>query len=227
MRHIYKIFMSAVSAALMLATLVCISSCGDSSVEGTDTVASSQTAELSRLDYGSINIQEYVGSVKYTGFDVVLEASDTSREDALWELILDSAQILAYPENEVEYYFGQTKASYMYLVNGNEDDYRLLLESRGTDETKMREDAKKLVKKDLVYYYIVTAEGINVTDAEKQTLFERYVEEYVSAYGYRREYVIESMTDNIYESMLYDKTMEFLLMNNSFTADQVNCEVTK
>jgi FKBP-type peptidyl-prolyl cis-trans isomerase (trigger factor) len=104
----------------------------------------------------------------------------------------------------------------MYLVNGNEEDYELLLKNRGTDEAKLREEAREMVKKDLVYYYIVRNENITVTDAEKAELFEKYVEKYVTAYGYNRDYVVGNMTGIIYDSMLYDKTMEFLINNNIF-----------
>ena len=92
----------------------------------------------------------------------------------------------------------------------------MLLESRGTDESKMREEAREMVKKDLVFWYIVQAEGITVTEEEKQTHFDKYVDKFVSDYGYSRAYVTENMADEIYEAMLYDKTLEYLFSVNTF-----------
>ena len=63
---------------------------------------------------------------------------------------------------------------------------------------------------------LVKAEGITLSDSEKSEHFGRYLEFYVESYGYTEEYVKENLTDEIYESMLYDKASEFLIINNSF-----------
>ena len=77
-----------------------------------------------------------------------------------------------------------------------------------------------MVRKDIVYRYIVECEGISVTDEERTALFDRYVDKYVSDYGYHREYVLTNMTEMIHDSMLYDKTMEFLIANNEFAVQE-------
>ena len=75
----------------------------------------------------------------------------------------------------------------------------------------MREQAKSIVLKDMVYEYIVEAEGLTITAEEKSRLFDKYVDKYVSDYGYSRDYVLTNMETLITDSMLYDKTMEFLM----------------
>ena len=77
------------------------------------------------------------------------------------------------------------------------------------------EEAKALTKSDLVYSVIVKLEGIRVTEDEKERLFDRYVDKYVSVYGYSADYVKKNLSSEIYSSMLYDKTTEFLLTNNN------------
>lgn len=230
MKNIFRIFTSVCSLLLALSMLICISACDEETVQGeatsgdtepvTETEA--QTEAFTELNYDGIDFSEYVLEVRYKELDVALKKADDSKEEALWEAIIATARIESYPEEKVDYFFRQTKDAYMYLVNGNEEDYLLLLKNRGTDENKMREEARSLVKKDLIYYYIVEAEGITVTDKEKAELFEKYVEKYVSAYGYNREYVKENMTEMIYDSMLYDKTMEFLIKENNFSVDTDN-----
>lgn len=216
---ISKIFMSTAAFLLMTATLIGTSACDDGIADNTDNVDgnTSDTAEITtELNYDGILFSDYVSNVKYKGLDIVLEDENASEEEALWSEILSHVQITSYPEDKVDYYFNQTKAYYMFLVNDDEEDYKLLLKNHDTDEEKMREEARALVKKDIVFYYIVEQEGITVTDVEKKELFEKYVEKYRTDYKYDRDYIIANITNEIYASMLYDKTMEYLKQNNEF-----------
>lgn len=168
------------------------------------------------LDYSQINIDDYVKAVSYKGLTLTLTGADASKEDAIWSALLDTAEINGYPEGAVEYYFEQTKDYYMFIANNDPEAYALLLESRGMTEADIVKEAQMLVKKDLVYLYVVEKEGIAVSDDEKQQLFDRYVMAYIGEYGYTEEYVKANMSELIYDSMLYDKTLEFLILNNDF-----------
>ena len=172
-----------------------------------------------KLDYSQINIDEYVKSVSYKGLTLTVNGEGASKETAIWEALLGAAVIEKYPESAVEYYFAQTKDYYMFIANNDPVAYKLLLESRNMTEEDLVAEARELVKKDLVYLYIVEKEGIAITEDEKQSLFDRYVAAYVSEYGYSAEYVKANMSELIYDSMLYDKTLEFLILGNTFVAD--------
>lgn len=184
--------------------------------DGTDN-GSDNTAP--KLDYSQINIDEYVKSVSYKGLTLTVKGEGASKETAIWEALLGAAVIEKYPESAVEYYFAQTKDYYMFIANNDPEAYKLLLESRNMTEEDLVAEARELVKKDLVYLYIVEKEGIVITEDEKQSLFDRYVAAYVSEYGYSAEYVKANMSELIYDSMLYDKTLEFLILGNTFTVD--------
>ena len=180
-----------------------------------------RTAEVSEneetdINYSDIDISEYIDSVTYKGLTVFLENEDSSKEDALWNELLQNVEIIDYPEDKVRYYFEQEKAAYMYLVNGDEDSYKTFLKVRGITEEDMLDDAKEMVAKDLIYRLVAQKEEISVTDEEKKALFDRYVEKYVEEFGYGKSYVTANMNELIYESMLYDKTMEYLILNNNF-----------
>lgn len=205
-----------ICGVLLLTVLTCISlwSCSKES-EGAES-AESETWATTEKSYEDMDISAYVTGVSYKGVKYTLDSEELSKEQVLWDAMLRNAQVTAYPEDMVEYFFSQTKAAYMYLVDGDEEAYLMLLESRGTDESKMREEAREMVKKDLVFWYIVQAEGITVTEEEKQTHFDKYVDKFVSDYGYSRDYVKSDMADEIYESMLYDKTLEYLFSVNTF-----------
>ena len=184
--------------------------------DGTDNGSDNTQAVL---DYSQINIDEYVKSVSYKGLTLTVNGEGASKETAIWEALLGAAVIEKYPESAVEYYFAQTKDYYMFIANNDPEAYKLLLKSRNMTEEDLVAEARELVKKDLVYLYIVEKEGIAITEDEKQSLFDRYVAAYVSEYGYSAEYVKANMSELIYDSMLYDKTLEFLILNNTFTAD--------
>ena len=67
-----------------------------------------------------------------------------------------------------------------------------------------------------VLHALIKAENITLTDADKQNNFERYVVKFVDDYGYGEEYVRENMSEQIYDTMLFDKTVERLITLNTF-----------
>lgn len=210
---------------LVLCMLLGLGACKKEDEENTDTESDTRDTEtVAVLDYSNIDVLDYVESVTYKGLTVLAETED-SRESELWEAILKTAVISEYPEDKVQYYFSQTKQYYMYLANNNEAQYLLVLKHFDTDEARMREKAREAVAKDLVYYYVVAAEGIEITDTEKTALYGKYVDKYVNDYGYGRDYVVANMTELIYESMLYDKTVETLLLCN--TVEIIDGEVSQ
>ncbi|MBE6577411.1 MAG: hypothetical protein E7653_04675 [Ruminococcaceae bacterium] len=175
-----------------------------------------QAKTEAKLDYSNVVLSDYIKSINYKGLTVLLENESSSKQDAVWEAVLASVDMEFYPVEPVQYYFNQTKRLYMEAVGNNEDDYYSLLISRGISENDMLADAQAFVKEDLVFLYITQTEQISVSEQEKQELFDKYVDKYVSDYGYKRIYVIANMSELIYESMLYDKTTEYLILNNTF-----------
>ena len=194
--------------ALVIGVIMCL--CALASCVRDDVTGGVETD----LDYTDISLSEYIGEVTYKGMTV--NVGDGTKEEALWSAILKNAQIKAYPEDKVRYYFEQEKASYMYLVGGDKDDYKALLVLRGITEEDMMARAKEMVAKDLIYRLVVEKEKIELTEKEKTELFDRYVDKYVADYGYGKAYVTANMSSIIYESMLYDKTMEYLILQNQF-----------
>ena len=215
--NLIKIF-----ALFLLMCVICISiftGCKNDDVTVDDENKNDSENTQAVLDYSQINVEDYIGAVSYKGLELKIDAPETSKELVLWQAILADAQIVAYPESAVQYYFEQTKDYYMFIVNNDPEAYELLLASRNMTEEDLVAEARELVKKDLVYLYIVEKEGISITEDEKQSLFDKYAAAYVSEYGYTLEYVKANMTELIYESMLYDKTMEFLILSNTFVVE--------
>ncbi len=217
--NVRRIFVGSACAVLALSMLFCAVACdGEDAVgttEASESTSSAETTEaMTEINYDGIKASEYIKHILYKDMTVYLKNESDSKEKAFWDSI--HVEMLKYPEEKVDYYFEQTKASYMYIVNNNEEDYLLLLKNRGTDEQKMRENAQRMVVEDLAYRYIIEKEDIVLTDEEKEQNFDKYVEKF--AYEFRKPdaYIIAELSDHVYEAMLYDKTMEWLLANNTF-----------
>lgn len=168
------------------------------------------------IDISSLELSEYVSLGKYSGMTVSYDPSKTSKGDAVWETVVKGSEIKAYPEEQLEYYFAQSKAKYKYLASKGNDTYENILSALGVTEEDMMNEAKELVAEDLVRYALLEAESIVLSENEKQNNFERYVQKFVGSYGYDEEYVRENMTEQIYDTMLFDKMLEKLIMINEF-----------
>ena len=173
-------------------------------------------SEQEGVVYDEERLSEYVAPFSYTGLTVTLESADSLKSEAVWSLILSRAEILSYPEDAVEYYAEQRRDTYRYYAEKNDWSYEQALEFFGVSEESIIAEAKNMVKGDLVYRYIVKDAGISLTEKEKSAQLDRYVKKYAEDYGYTEDYVRENLLDLIYDSMLYDKTMEYLIVNNNF-----------
>ena len=196
--------------AVLLTTLTflgCFSSCAQSD-EG--------EAAQTQLTYSAEDISSCVSLDAYTDLEIELESEDASKSEAVWTQILARATVTSYPEAQVEYYAEQTRAKYRYYAKQNNMEYERVLEIVGLTDADIVSEAKAMVKGDLVYRYIVEDAAISLSEDERTGLYDKYVDKYVSDYGYNRAYVTSYLSEHVYESMLYDKTMEYLVLNNTF-----------
>ena len=175
-----------------------------------------ESAALTAMDYSAIeDFGVYVSVPQYTDLDIPLGESDVKSE-RVWEEILARSEVLRYPEEQVLYYEAQTKATYRYYGKQNGWSLEETMDKLGVSEESIRLKAKDMVKGDLVYRYIVADAKIALSREEKATLFDRYANQYAESYGYEVDYVAEHLSHLVYDSMLYDKTMEYLILHNRF-----------
>ena len=192
-----------------LAVLCLLSLCACFGEEAQSTKG--QKLDILGMELGQI--KNYIEIGKYKGLEV--STAENTRDGAIWAAVEGNFSLKEYPEQHVLYYAEQLRVEYRYYAEQDgksKDEIDALLEE---SEESILAEARALTKSDLVYAAIVKLEGISVTEDEKAALFDRYVEKYVSVYGYGAEYVKQNMADEIYSSMLYDKTTEFLLTNNN------------
>ena len=167
------------------------------------------------LSYEGISLSECVRLGAYEGLTVTLTA-DTDKESAVWSAVRNGSEILSYPEDAVAYYIAQTEARYGYYAEKNGVSKKEAMEAVGMTEEKIEAEAKALVADDLIVRAVQADAGIALTEDEKTRLFDKYANKYVQDFGYDREYVKENLSELIYESMLYDKTTEYLILKNTF-----------
>ena len=176
----------------------------------------SEESTYDRVSYENLVLSEHIRPLAYTEQTVTLKSADASRADAIWEELLSRAEIITYPQEAIDYYLAQRKSVYRHYAEQNDLSYEEVLEANEITESDLLAEAKEIVKGDLLYRFVVEDANITLTDTEKQTLFDRYVKKYAEQYGYTEEYIKENMEDLVYDSMLYDKVREYLMLHNEF-----------
>lgn len=194
-----KRILNLIIAVLLL--LVLLSSC-------------SRSVNVTISEMSVEDLEECVSLCKYK--DLELSLGSKTKEEALLSYLESNSSIKKYPSGTVNYYFEQLKEQYRYYAEQADMRYEAMLDELGEDNVTMKAEARRLVKKDLIFELIREKEGIKLTDGEKAQFFDRYVKKYAENYKYSEEYVREELSDLVYDSMLYDKTIEFLIINNSF-----------
>lgn len=190
-----------ISLLLFCILLTALSSC-----------AKNEDARIS--DMSLEELEERVNICKYK--DVEITLGSKSRGEAVIEYLEKNSSIKNYPDGTVNYYAEQLKAQYRYYADQAGVKYEELLDQLSEDNFTMQAEAKALVKKDMILELIRKRERITLTDEEKSKFFDKYVSKYAEEYKYSEEYVREELSDLVYDLMLNDKTVEFLIVNNSF-----------
>ena len=193
---------------------ICLTSCAPKPVPvepgiGVDGV--DEKADLLALD-----LSEYVELGDYKNMKVSYDPEKHSKGDAAWAELLEISNVKKYHDRQIAYYFYQKRAGYEHMAKAGGVSYDELLDSLGITEETILEESRALTAEDLVFAALVKAEGIEITDEDKSAHYDKYVELFVSQYGYTEEYVLKYLEDEIYETMLYDKTLERLISFTEF-----------
>ena len=173
--------------------------------------------KISEMTFEEISESIEIGEYKGCNIDT----QGKSKDFAILQHIEANTRIKEYPEGTVEYYVDQLKKQYKYYAEQAGMKYEAMLDELGEDNFTMQAEAKRLVKQDMIFSFIQRKENITLSDEEKSTHFDRYVKKYSEKYNYEESYVREELSALVYESMLYDKTLEYLIINNTFIEDIV------
>ncbi|MBO7302602.1 MAG: hypothetical protein J6U68_00270 [Clostridia bacterium] len=200
-----NLFKRSVAAALLLCFLLTILT----SCKKEEPVETVKISEMSNEE-----LAESVVLCDYKELEIPL--GEKSKQEAIVSYIDMHSAVKSYPAGTVDYYIGQLKTQYEYYAKEAGVSYEAMLDELGEDNFTMQAEAKRLVKSDLIFELIRRNEDITLSDEEKSEFFDKYVKKYAESYGYSEEHVREELSELVYESMLYDKTVEFLILNNTF-----------
>lgn len=197
-------FLRVAAAALALVCLCMTFGCSDK-----------EDSDDNILEYENVDVTEIVKLGEYKGLTVTLLEGET-KAAAVWRVIFDSSEVLEYPAEQLDYYVSQTRARCKYYASVHKVSYEEALAAMRYTEESIVSEAKGLVAADLIGIAIRADADISLTDDEKARLFDKYAEKYASDWGYNLAYVKDSLKQEVYDLMLYDKTTEYLIKNNTF-----------
>ena len=202
-KFIRRALVTSLALIMLLSMFSCKKDGENESVEPVDFAAMSDDELKSYAELGEYKL-------------MTLKQGSSSKGEAVWAAVKENATVRSYPEQQVSYYVSQIEAQYAYYAEEAGISYKEMLREVGATDESIRSEAESMATDDVIYELVRRDADITLREDEKSKFFEKYVEKFVADYGYSREYVKENMSDEIYESMLYDKTTEFLITNNQF-----------
>ena len=183
-------------------------------------------------DDGNVNISEMpeveaaylenaVKLPEYTGLTVTQNTSE-SRGEAIWRVVLEGSEVIDFPDSFLSYYESQTLTKYKLLADEADMSYSELLEALGMSEADVYNEARELAKAELVAMVIIEKEKIELTEEEVTRLFDRYAQKIAEELGKEVDYVKKNLANEVCDTMLRDKMIEFLITQNTFITENKN-----
>jgi len=137
-------------------------------------------------------------------------AANTEMYQSLWEAVVDVAEIVEYPGQEVERLYSEMRLWYEDYAEYYGTDYETFIKSYlGYKDEDLMNLAKDYVKEDLVMYQLIKENNISLSDEDYEEGFNMYaelygisVDELIDYYGEERvknTLMWESLMSNILE----------------------------
>ena len=123
---------------------------------------------------------------------------------AVWNHILENAEVLEYPDQQVMYYYTSYRANIEAEADVYGHSYEEHLEAIGLTDEDVMSKSKSLVYEELVFYYIVKEENYSVTDEEYSAGVAKYAEEQGMTVEQMETYYDR---DYIMDNILWDKVL--------------------
>lgn len=131
----------------------------------------------------------------------------------LWTQIVDDAELISYPEEEVLRVYSDQKAVYEQYASYYGTDYDTFLSSyMGLTDDNLLEESRKYVKEDLVMYQLVKDLGITLTDEEYNEGLNLYADYYGNTVDEILSYYGE---DTIKTTLLWQELMDTVILETN------------
>ena len=160
-----------------------------------------------------------------------LQIEDSKNQAVMYEIgktLLENVNIIAYPEEAVDYYYESLIDQYEYYKQYYEyfgmtfnslDEFvieYLELEEGADWKAKTLEMARESVKERLVYYAIAEQENITITEQDYQDAIQYFIDYYKQNANqtYTADEIVEGLGEiTIKENALFDKVTQYIVNN--------------
>lgn len=175
------------------------------------------TDEWVKENSSAKNIEEYRIVIKE---ELTEEKELTEKENiiaSLWTQVVDSSEMLQYPEKELKAYIEEIEVQYEAAAESYGMTLEDLLAAYGLDDEEVynqqnKEAAQTFIKEQMVMYYIAQIEGLTYTDEEAEEMRAA-----ISDAGYDdesfKEYYGQDIESYIDSALTYSKVAEFIFDN--------------
>ena len=85
---------------------------------------------------------------------------------AMWTEIMDGAEVISYPQQQLDYYYAMQINQCEYYAQMYGMTVETIMQVMGYSEESFRENAEKYTKEDLVFFAIAQIENIMVSEDE-------------------------------------------------------------
>ena len=131
----------------------------------------------------------------------------------IWQTVIDNAEIIEYPLDQVMYYYTSERSYIESYAASYGYSYEDMLAMIGATEEEIMEYAESRVKEELVFYQIVKAEGIEVSEEDYAVGLAQYSES-MGVTG--EELEAQYGKDYIKESILWDSVTAYIASQVTF-----------
>lgn len=131
----------------------------------------------------SETVEEYREEVRKNLEETAQENYDSELNSAMWEAVLEKAEVKGYPDGEVDRIYNTYLEQYQEMAsyyNMEYDEFIQLYTEMTVDEfeEEAKEAAKDNIKQSQVAEVIAEKEGLTLTDEEYEKEFEKLAEDY-------------------------------------------------
>ena len=165
--------------------------CTIHSVQGSELIVPELTDEFVNETFGYNNVEEFRILFRDTVEKQKEYYVESNMYSELWLTVVDNAEVIAYPETEVERVYGESRSMYETYAGYYGVDYETFLSSYiGMTDEQLYEESRKYVKEDLVMYQLIKELNFELSEeeyADGMVFFAEYYgsteEELISYYG--------------------------------------------
>ena len=164
-------------------------------------------------DYATV--EEYREYLKEAIFNYKTEMAASTREDALWAMVMENCEIKELPQDKVDENTEEMLAYYeeyaSYMGVSMEDLYAQLGATEEEFAAEAKVYAESMVERALVFYSIIEAEGLAITDEA----YAAKAEEVAAEYGYPSVEELETAIgrEALEEDMLWQLVLGVIVDN--------------